>query len=84
MANSPLAQINSPLGVYSGDVYARYFALVKAANPPQPGAHSYFETLIKPLLEREPLELDDADEMGLDDEIAEIRQERDEARAAKM
>lgn len=38
-----------------------------------------FERLIKPLLEREPLELDDADEMELDDEIDEIRSEREEA-----
>ncbi|KAI5481121.1 acyl-CoA oxidase [Pseudohyphozyma bogoriensis] len=45
--------INSPLGVYSGDV-------------------------IKPLLEREPLVLDDVDEMDLDSELAEIREESEE------
>lgn len=33
-----------------------------------------FERIIKPLLEREPLELDDAADMDLDDEISEIKQ----------
>jgi hypothetical protein len=46
-----------------------------------------FDRIIKPLLEREPLALDDAEEIELDDEIAEMKSERDEAakeaRAAK-
>lgn len=40
-----------------------------------------FDRLIKPLLEREPLEMDDADEMALDDEIQEIKEDREEAAA---
>lgn len=43
-----------------------------------PSTHSTpepdFERIIKPLLEREPLELDDAADMDLDDEISEIKQ----------
>lgn len=42
---------------------------------------SDFDRLIKPLLEREALSLDDADEMELDDEIAEIKQDREDALA---
>lgn len=43
-----------------------------------------FDRIIKPLLEREPLELDDAEEMDLDDEIDEMKEEREEAsRAAR-
>ncbi len=76
------SQINSPLGVYSGDVYKTYFDRVRAANPHE-AVHPYFDRLIKPLLERESLELDDADEMQLDDEIDEIRADREEAKAAK-
>lgn len=74
--------INSPLGVYSGDVYKTYFDRVRQANPHEP-KHPYFDSIIKPLLEREPLELDDADDMDLDEEIGEIRAEREEAKAAK-
>lgn len=44
-------------------------------------ARADFDRIIKPLLEREPLELDDAEEMELDDEIAEMRSEREEAQA---
>ncbi|KAK4051733.1 fatty-acyl coenzyme A oxidase [Microbotryomycetes sp. JL221] len=71
--------INSPLGVYNGDVYKVYFDRVKESNPHE-SQHPYFERVIKPLLEREPLELDDAEDMSLDDEIQEIQDERDEAR----
>ncbi|GAA5960703.1 hypothetical protein JCM21900_000508 [Sporobolomyces salmonicolor] len=71
--------INSPLGCYDGDVYEKYFNRVRESNPFEP-VHPYFDRIIKPLIEREPLELgDDADAMDLDDEIGEIQAERDEA-----
>ncbi|GAA5860517.1 hypothetical protein JCM8547_000328 [Rhodosporidiobolus lusitaniae] len=70
--------INSPLGAYDGDVYEKYYNRVKESNPFEP-VHPYFDRLIKPLIEREPLELgDDVDEMDLDEEIAELRAEREE------
>lgn len=98
-------QINSPLGVYSGDVYKVYFDRVRESNPhesvhpcaffllfpssdpthrtePNQTPHNAdFDRIIKPLLEREPLELDDADDMELDEEIGEIKQEREDAKA---
>lgn len=40
-----------------------------------------FDRIIKPLLERDALVLDDAGDMELDDEIAEIKSDREEARA---
>ncbi|GAA5893105.1 hypothetical protein JCM5296_003074 [Sporobolomyces johnsonii] len=70
--------INSPLGCYDGDVYEKYFNRVRESNPFEP-VHPYFVRIIKPLIEREPLELgDDADAMDLDDEIGEIQAERNE------
>lgn len=36
-----------------------------------------FDRIIKPLLEREPLDLDDAADMMIDEEIDEIRAERE-------
>ncbi|EMS19847.1 acyl-CoA oxidase [Rhodotorula toruloides NP11] len=70
--------INSPFGRYDGNVYESYYNQVKAANPHSPVA-PYFERVIRPLIEREPLELgDDAESMELDDEIAEIQAEREE------
>ncbi|GAA5973030.1 hypothetical protein JCM8115_005984 [Rhodotorula mucilaginosa] len=70
--------INSPFGCYDGNVYERYFARVKASNPHNPVA-PYFERVIKPLIEREPLELvDDVDQIDLDGEIAEIQAEREQ------
>ncbi|SDA01441.1 BZ3500_MvSof-1268-A1-R1_Chr10-1g02669 [Microbotryum saponariae] len=71
--------INSPLGVYSGDVYKVYFDRVRESNPHET-VHPYFERIIKPLIEREPLEIVDADDVGLDEEIDEIREEREEAK----
>lgn len=68
--------INSPLGRADGDVYKAYFELVRARNPPTGGRPSYFEKLIKPLLEREPLNFNDGDAIELDDEIAEMIEER--------
>lgn len=68
--------INSPLGRADGDVYKAYFELVRARNPPTGGRPSYFEKLIKPLLEREPMQFNDADSIELDDEIAEMIEER--------
>lgn len=70
--------INSPLGCASGDVYNKYFNLVRAANPP-PKEHPYFERLIRPLLERQSLDLDDSSSMDLDEEIEEMVAERAEA-----
>lgn len=57
-----------------------YFDRVRASNPHE-SVHPYFDRLIKPLLEREALELDDAESMDLDEEINEIRTEREEAAA---
>ncbi|KAI9503930.1 acyl-CoA dehydrogenase/oxidase C-terminal [Coemansia spiralis] len=42
--------VNSPLGRYDGDVYEKYFDLVTSLNPTKPVP--YFDSLIKPLLER--------------------------------
>ncbi|GAA5822351.1 hypothetical protein JCM11251_006310 [Rhodosporidiobolus azoricus] len=71
--------INSPLGCYDGDIYVRYFDRVKASNPFE-AVHPYFDRIIKPFIEREPLELgDDADSMDLDDEIGELHAEQSEA-----
>ncbi|PLW23755.1 hypothetical protein PCASD_01994 [Puccinia coronata f. sp. avenae] len=67
--------INSPFGRYDGNIYSAYFNAVRAANP-LPTVHPYFDRLIKPLLTREPLQLDDASEIGIDEEIEEIQQER--------
>lgn len=47
--------LNSPLGRYDGDIYNAYFETVQRGNPPKP--NPYFETLIKPLLEAEPVDL---------------------------
>ncbi|GAA6022005.1 hypothetical protein JCM11491_005491 [Sporobolomyces phaffii] len=70
--------INSPLGCYDGNVYEKYFNRVKESNPFEP-VHPYFERIIKPLIEREPLELgDDAESMDLDEEIGEIIEEKEE------
>jgi len=70
--------INSPLGCYDGNVYEKYFNRVKESNPFEP-VHPYFERIIKPLIEREPLELgDDAESMDLDEEIEEIIDEKEE------
>lgn len=64
--------INSPLGKWDGSVYESYFAQVQAANPP-PKEHPYFNRLIKPILEREPMSLNDlGNEMDLDDEITDL------------
>ncbi|KAF9281751.1 fatty-acyl coenzyme A oxidase [Mortierella alpina] len=57
--------INSPLGVYDGNVYEKYFDLVKRQNPVG-GPHPYLP-LIQSLLRRdieddEPLEDDDEDD----------------------
>ncbi|KAI5452912.1 fatty-acyl coenzyme A oxidase [Naganishia albida] len=68
--------VNSPLGRYDGDVYTAYFNHVRAANPPNK-EHPYFERLIKPLLERKPLDEEDVDSaMGFSEELAELEKER--------
>ncbi|KAI3486301.1 hypothetical protein L1887_50195 [Cichorium endivia] len=44
--------------------------------------HPYFERLIRPFIERQTAELEDYDEaIGIDDEIEEIKQDREEAEA---
>ncbi|KAJ9091546.1 hypothetical protein QFC21_007171 [Naganishia friedmannii] len=73
--------INSPLGRYDGDVYTAYFNHVRAANPPTK-QHPYFDRLIKPLLERKPLEEEDVDAaMGFSEELAEMEKERKASKA---
>ncbi|WOO77293.1 Acyl-coenzyme A oxidase 2 [Vanrija pseudolonga] len=68
--------VNSPLGKWDGSVYESYFNQVRAANPP-PKEHPYFNRLIKPLLERETGHMEDPGaEMDLDDELAELAEER--------
>lgn len=48
--------LNSPLGRYDGDIYRRFFEQVVANNPPKKPA--YFETLLKPLFDQNPMEID--------------------------
>lgn len=68
--------INSPLGKWDGAVYESYFAQVQASNP-LPKVHPYFERLIRPLLERENADMPDVErDMGLDEELAEMKAER--------
>ncbi|KAL7422579.1 fatty-acyl coenzyme A oxidase [Cryptotrichosporon argae] len=76
--------INSPLGKFDGSVYESYFAQVQACNP-LPKTHPYFDRLIRPLLEREAgAALDDVGEaMALDDELAEMADERRAAKGAE-
>ncbi|KAJ1978322.1 fatty-acyl coenzyme A oxidase [Dimargaris verticillata] len=45
--------INSPLGRYDGNIYEAYFDLVKKNNPKHNDI-PYFESIIKPLLNRTP------------------------------
>ncbi len=72
--------INSPLGRYDGEIYEAYFNQVKASNPPLK-EHPYFDRLIKPLLDRQPLDEEDVNEaMGLEDELAEMADERKESK----
>jgi acyl-CoA oxidase len=55
--------VNSPIGRYDGDIYKHYFDLVKRNNPQ--GVPPYFETVLKPLLQREqPVE----DRIEIDEE----------------
>lgn len=73
--------INSPLGKYDGSVYESYFAQVQASNP-LPKEHPYFVRLIKPLLERENTPHEDPEEaMALDQELAEMEDERKDTSA---
>lgn len=75
--------INSPLGKFDGSVYESYFAQVQASNP-TPKVHPYFDRLIKPLLERENALIEDTGaEMGLDEELEEMKAEREEAEKEK-
>lgn len=61
-------------------MYESYFAQVQASNP-TPKVHPYFDRLIKPLLERKTDEGavgDVGDEMDLEAELGEMREEREE------
>ena len=72
--------VNSPLGKWDGSVYESYFAQVQASNPPHK-THPYFDRLIKPLLERQNTGIEDPEnEMGLDDELKEMKAERESAK----
>ncbi|EPQ29503.1 uncharacterized protein PFL1_02722 [Pseudozyma flocculosa PF-1] len=73
--------LNSPIGRYDGDIYREYFRMVRRNNP-QLKAHPYFDRLIKPFIERQAAEVEDFDEaIGIDEEIEEIKQDREEAEA---
>lgn len=79
--------INSPFGRYDGNVYEEYFNMIRRNNPVLK-PHPYFETLIKPLLQRRVPEMEDAAEvMGLEDDIEELvadaKEALEEARANK-
>ena len=67
--------INSPFGRYDGNVYREYFSMVQRNNP-QILPHPYLDSLVKPTLHRPQAEEHDADEIEIDDEIAEILEER--------
>ncbi|KAE8231246.1 hypothetical protein CF326_g3741 [Tilletia indica] len=75
--------VNSPIGVKSGDIYREYFRAVRRANP-QNKEHPYFERVIKPFLFRTPPEMEDTDDMGVDDDIEEIREELEEAEKERV
>lgn len=71
--------VNSPLGKWDGSVYESYFAQVQASNP-LPKEHPYFARLIKPLLDRTNTGIEDPEaEMDLDEELKEMKLERDAA-----
>ncbi|ORZ29878.1 acyl-CoA dehydrogenase/oxidase [Catenaria anguillulae PL171] len=55
--------INSPFGRFDGDIYTHYFERVKRLNP-TPKVHPYFESTIKPLLNRS---MEDIEGPELDD-----------------
>lgn len=64
-------------------MYESYFSQVQAANP-LPKDHPYFTRLIKPLLERQNVEMEDPEQvMGLDNELEEMEAERREATKGK-
>ncbi|KAJ1917163.1 fatty-acyl coenzyme A oxidase [Mycoemilia scoparia] len=57
--------INSPLGCFDGNIYVKYFDLVKRNNPQN--EIPYFEKLIKPLLNRS-VDSDGGPELEIDQE----------------
>ena len=74
--------INSPFGLYNGNVYPEYIARIQRNNP-QNRPHPYFHKLVVPLLHRPgPIEDDVEEAIGIDDEIEAIFEERKEAEAA--
>lgn len=78
--------INSPLGRYDGHIYEAYFNQVRAENPPVK-EHPYFARLIYPLLNRPagPEEEEDVEEeMGLEDELKEMRKSAEQGQKAKV
>lgn len=48
--------LNSTVGCYDGDATRRHFAKTKEANPFKP--HPYFESTIKPIIMRNPVQKD--------------------------
>lgn len=64
------------MSCYVSILRVSYILQVRAANPPNK-EHPYFERLIKPLLERKPLDEEDVDSaMGFSEELAELEKER--------
>ncbi|WFD35079.1 acyl-CoA oxidase [Malassezia cuniculi] len=67
--------INSPFGRYDGNVYREYMAMIQRNNP-QTRPHPYLEKLVKPLLHRPPNLESTHEQIDIDEEIAEILEER--------
>lgn len=51
--------INAPIGSYDGDVYKTYFSKVIKRNPDYEAKAKYYEGVIKPFMERKPVEKPD-------------------------
>lgn len=70
--------LNSPIGCADGDVYYRYFRQVRRNNP-QLAEHKYAQKILD-FINRTPTEMEDVDgEIGLDEELEEMAEERAEA-----
>lgn len=70
--------LNSPIGCADGDVYNRYFRMVRRNNP-QLAEHKYADKILS-FIHRAPAEMEDVDsEIDLDAELEEMAEERQEA-----
>ncbi|PWN20637.1 putative pox1-acyl-CoA oxidase [Microstroma glucosiphilum] len=70
--------LNSPIGCHDGDVYERYFDLVRRNNP-QLAEHKYSDKILR-FIHRAPEEMEDFEgEIDLDSELEEMAEEREEA-----